>query len=68
MLQDRANFPLKQVNKVLMMGRRPQVPRRFDLFGKQQAVEYLCTNLTDLTNSLPTLAGDDRLLIAAMKT
>lgn len=50
------------------MGRRLQTPRRFDLFGKQQAVEYLCTNWIDLTDSLPTLAGDDRLLIAAMKT
>lgn len=68
MLRDRANFQLKQVNKVVIMGRRPQMPRRFVLFGKQQAVEYLCTNLADLTNSLPTLAGDDGLLIAAMKT
>ena len=68
MLQDRANFQLKQANKIVIVGRRPQMPRRFDLFGKQQAVEYLCTNWIDLTDSLPILAGDDRLLIAAMNT
>lgn len=68
MLRDRANFQLKQVNKIVIGGRRRQMPRRFDLFGKQQAVEYLCAYWIDLTDSLPTLAGDDRLLIAAMKT
>lgn len=44
------------------------MPRRFDLFGKQQAAEYLCTNWIELTDSLSTLPRDDRLLIAAVKT
>lgn len=44
MLQDCANFQLKQVNKIVIVGGRPQMLRRFDLFGKQQAVECLCTN------------------------
>lgn len=44
MLQDRANFQLKQANKIAIVGRRQQMPRRFDLFGEQQGVEYLCTD------------------------
>lgn len=68
MLQDWANFQLKQVHKIVIVGRRPQMPGRLGLFGKRQAVEYLCTNWIDLTDSLHTLAGDDRFLIAALKT
>lgn len=49
----------------MTVGRRPQMPRRFDLFAKQQAVEYLCTDWIVQEGTFPALTGDDSLLTAA---
>lgn len=63
MLQDRAYFQLKQVNKT-DSGKEGDHKHPGDLI----CLEYLFINWVDLTDSLPALAGNYRLWIAAMKT
>lgn len=62
------NFPLKQVNKTGIVGRSPQMPRRFDLSRKQREGGYLCTKTRDPLDISPTSARDDRPETAGVKT
>lgn len=63
MLQDRAYFQLKQVNKT-DGGKEGDHKHPGDLI----CLQYLLINWVDLTDSLSVLAGNDRLWISAMKT